>query len=60
VLQNVHAYVRWGGADLFLSSLRLQVGDTMGILLAAMISIPLELSLCNAQVQRGRPLCKQV
>lgn len=36
------------------------VGDTMGILLAAMVSIPLELSLCNAQVSRGRLLCKQV
>lgn len=36
------------------------VGDTLGILLASLLSIPLEVSLCNAQVRRGRRLCKEV
>lgn len=36
------------------------VGDTLGILLASLLSIPLEVSLCKAQVRRGRLLCKQV
>ncbi|MCO5590046.1 hypothetical protein L7F22_044015 [Adiantum nelumboides] len=36
------------------------VGDTMGIMAAALFSMPLELALCDAQVQRGRDLCKQV
>jgi len=36
------------------------VGDTLGILLASLLSIPLEVSLCRAQIKRGRLLCKQV
>jgi battenin len=36
------------------------VGDTMGILLASLVAIPLELSLCASQVARGRTLCKEV
>lgn len=36
------------------------VGDTMGIMAAALFSMPLELALCEAQVRRGSDLCKQV
>lgn len=36
------------------------VGDTMGIMAAALFSMPLQLALCDAQVKRGRDLCKQV
>lgn len=36
------------------------VGDTMGILAASLFSMPLQLSLCDEQVQRGRDLCKQI
>lgn len=36
------------------------VGDTMGIMAAALFSMPLELALCDAQVRRGRDLCKKV
>lgn len=36
------------------------VGDTMGILVASLVAMPLELALCDAQVRRGRSLCKQV
>lgn len=36
------------------------VGDTMGILAASLVSVPLELSLCDMQVRRGYNLCKQV
>ncbi|KAJ9475396.1 Protein BTN1 [Pseudozyma hubeiensis] len=34
-------------------------GDSLGILAASLISMPLQVSLCNAQVRSGRPLCKQ-
>lgn len=36
------------------------VGDSMGILVASLVSMPLQLSLCSAQVARGRDLCRQV
>ena len=36
------------------------VGDSFGILLASLISMPLELQLCKSQVSQGRTLCKQV
>lgn len=36
------------------------VGDSMGILVAALISMPIQLALCDAQVSAGRELCKQV
>ncbi|EST08729.1 Batten's disease protein Cln3 [Kalmanozyma brasiliensis GHG001] len=34
-------------------------GDSLGILAASIISMPLQVSLCNAQVRSGRELCKQ-
>ncbi|CDR98976.1 hypothetical protein [Sporisorium scitamineum] len=34
-------------------------GDSLGILAASIISMPLQVSLCNAQVRSGRDLCKQ-
>jgi len=34
--------------------------DATGILLASLIAMPTEISLCNAQVARGRLLCKQL
>lgn len=36
------------------------VGDSMGILVASLVSMPLQLSLCSAQVARGRDLCTKV
>jgi battenin len=32
--------------------------DSSGILLAALIAVPMELMLCNAQVNRGKDLCR--
>ncbi|CBQ69826.1 related to YHC3-protein involved in vacuolar arginine transport [Sporisorium reilianum SRZ2] len=34
-------------------------GDSLGILAASLISMPLQVSLCNTQVRSGRDLCKQ-
>ncbi|KAJ1301102.1 hypothetical protein OPQ81_003518 [Rhizoctonia solani] len=34
--------------------------DSSGILLASLISMPTEVSLCRTQVQRGKLLCKQL
>ncbi|KIS66807.1 amino acid transporter YHC3 [Mycosarcoma maydis] len=34
-------------------------GDSLGILAASLISMPLQVSLCDAQVRSGRDLCKQ-
>ncbi|KAG8748765.1 battenin CLN3 protein [Ceratobasidium sp. 423] len=34
--------------------------DSSGILLASLISMPTEVSLCRAQVQRGKMLCKEL
>ncbi|PWN95226.1 batten's disease protein Cln3 [Tilletiopsis washingtonensis] len=36
------------------------LGDTLGILVAALISMPIEVSLCAAQVASGRTLCREV
>lgn len=36
------------------------VGDSMGILVASLVSMPIQLGLCAAQVSSGRDLCKQV
>lgn len=35
-------------------------GDTLGILVASIVSMPLQLELCSAQVARGYTLCKEV
>ena len=32
--------------------------DSMGILLASILSVPTEMNLCRAQVHRGKMLCK--
>nr|XP_031861448.1 protein BTN1 [Kwoniella shandongensis]KAA5528520.1 protein BTN1 [Kwoniella shandongensis] len=34
--------------------------DSTGILLASLISMPLEISLCNAQVEQGRTICRDM
>ncbi|KAJ1571482.1 hypothetical protein NDA15_003514 [Ustilago hordei] len=34
-------------------------GDSLGILAASIISMPLQVGLCNAQARDGRELCKQ-
>jgi battenin len=34
--------------------------DSSGIMLAALVSMPLELSLCAAQVKRGKGLCRSL
>lgn len=39
--------------------MRKQFGDSLGILAASIISMPLQVGLCNAQVRDGRELCKQ-
>ena len=36
------------------------VGDSLGIVLASLVSIPLQVSLCQAQVARGRDLCTRI
>ncbi|KAK0548938.1 battenin CLN3 protein [Tilletia horrida] len=36
------------------------VADTLGICLASLISMPIQVGLCNAQVRSGRGLCKEV
>jgi len=36
------------------------VADTLGICLASLVSMPIQVGLCNAQVRQGRGLCKQV
>ncbi|KAN0063912.1 battenin CLN3 protein [Thecaphora frezii] len=35
-------------------------GDSLGILAASLVAMPLQVDLCNRQVQDGRMLCKQV
>ncbi|SPO41945.1 related to YHC3 - protein involved in vacuolar arginine transport [Pseudozyma flocculosa] len=35
-------------------------GDSLGILVASLVSMPLQVDLCNRQVASGRSLCKQV
>lgn len=37
-----------------------KLGDSLGILAASLVSIPLQVMLCNAQVARGRDLCTRV
>lgn len=37
-----------------------QLGDSFGILLASIVSIPFQVLLCDAQVARGRDLCTRV
>lgn len=34
--------------------------DSSGIMLAALVSMPLELGLCAAQVKRGKGLCRSL
>lgn len=34
--------------------------DSLGILCASLLAMPTELQLCNAQVRRGKMLCKAV
>ena len=34
--------------------------DSLGILCASLLAMPMELQLCRAQVQRGKMLCKMV
>lgn len=34
--------------------------DSSGIMLASLVSMPLELSLCAAQVNRGKGLCRSL
>lgn len=36
------------------------LGDSLGIVLATLVSIPLQVSLCHMQVARGRDLCTRV
>ncbi|CAO1620003.1 unnamed protein product [Parajaminaea phylloscopi] len=36
------------------------VGDSLGILVASLVSMPLQLGLCDAQVAAGRELCRQL
>jgi len=36
------------------------VSDSIGIILAVLVSMPLELSLCAAQVKRGKGLCRSL
>ena len=36
------------------------VPDSTGIILAVLLSMPLELSLCAAQVKRGKELCRSL
>ncbi|CAD6919620.1 unnamed protein product [Tilletia controversa] len=36
------------------------VADTLGICLASLVSMPIQVGLCNAQVRHGRGLCKEV
>ena len=36
------------------------LGDSLGIVLATLVSIPLQVSLCHMQVGRGRDLCTRV
>lgn len=36
------------------------VADTLGILLASFVSMPLEPAICAAQVRQGRDWCKQI
>jgi battenin len=32
--------------------------DSMGILLASLVAMPMELELCRTQVERGKLLCR--
>ena len=34
------------------------LSDSTGILLASVVSVPMELMLCDAQVKRGKVLCR--
>lgn len=34
------------------------VADNLGILTASLLAVPTEIELCNAQVRRGKTLCK--
>ena len=36
------------------------LADSLGILVASLVAMPTEMSLCRAQVSRGRTLCQQL
>jgi battenin len=36
------------------------LADSLGILAASLIAMPTEISLCRAQVSRGRSLCQEL
>ena len=34
------------------------LSDSLGILIASLVAMPTEIELCNAQVRRGKTLCR--
>jgi len=44
---------------MFTDILTRQLGDSLGIVLASIVSIPMQVALCAAQVKRGKELCTQ-
>jgi battenin len=36
------------------------LADSLGVLTAALVAMPTEMSLCRAQVSRGRLLCQEL
>jgi len=57
-IQNQEYEFRMGSVSVSPSMLLIhQLGDSLGIVLASIVSIPMQVALCAAQVQRGRDLC---
>lgn len=60
-IQNQEYEFRIGSVSVcfFYYFLTIQLGDSLGIVLASIVSIPMQVALCAAQVQRGKDLCRQ-
>ena len=64
-VHSVNAYFRAGQEPAEPQERAFKMGaiglaDSLGILVASLVAMPTEMSLCRAQVSRGRSLCQQL
>jgi battenin len=64
-VHSVNAYFRAGQEPAEAQERAFKMGaiglaDSLGILAASIVAMPTEMSLCRAQVSRGRLLCQEV
>ena len=65
IVHSVNAYFRAGQEPAEPQERAFKMGaiglaDSLGILVASLVAMPTEMSLCRAQVSRGRSLCQQL